>query len=258
MRTIFFVLLFFVCLQSQALAQVIRQPVDLAPGDQYRLMFTTSTTRDATSTNIEDYNSFVQSVADAAPEVGSWGLTWRVVASTKDVDAIDNTATDFETDAGVPIYRIDGVRLADGNIGLWNPSGNNIPPLTDTYAVSETGVVLDSADPFTGVPVYTATSALGRATPIEEEFAEFVGLGGLDRIDIGAPNVNSGRARINWTSLKAVEPGHFYALSEVITVVPEPSGGVALCVGLFTVAWCSRRRVVALNVPESLAFSPAA
>lgn len=35
-------------------------------GDQYRFVFVSSATRDATSTNIADYNAFVQDLANAA------------------------------------------------------------------------------------------------------------------------------------------------------------------------------------------------
>ena len=49
-----------------------------APGDTYRLSFHTSLKRDATSTDINDYNAFVQSVAagsTAFPLLGNG--TWK-------------------------------------------------------------------------------------------------------------------------------------------------------------------------------------
>ena len=57
------------------------QPDDLGLGDQYRLAFLTSTIRDALSSNIDDYNDFVQAVADTSP-VAVLGQTWNAIAST--------------------------------------------------------------------------------------------------------------------------------------------------------------------------------
>jgi hypothetical protein len=42
---------------TSTLAGIIAVPTDLGVGDQYRLAFVTSTTTDATSTNIDDYNT---------------------------------------------------------------------------------------------------------------------------------------------------------------------------------------------------------
>jgi hypothetical protein len=44
---------------SAVQAAIVTVPTGLNPGDQYRLVFVTSGTRDATSTNIADYNTFV-------------------------------------------------------------------------------------------------------------------------------------------------------------------------------------------------------
>ena len=54
-------------------ADLILQPDGLSVGDRYRLFLTTSESRDATSTDIEDYHEFVQSVADP------WVLCFGVV-----------------------------------------------------------------------------------------------------------------------------------------------------------------------------------
>ena len=51
-------------------------------GAQYRLVFVTSTTRDATSLNIEDYNAFVTGVANSVPELAALGLSWYAMAAT--------------------------------------------------------------------------------------------------------------------------------------------------------------------------------
>ena len=54
---------------SVAYAEPVRQPPGIEPGESYRLVFVTLQTRDARSSDIEDYNAFVQGVADDAPAV---------------------------------------------------------------------------------------------------------------------------------------------------------------------------------------------
>ena len=48
---------------SNANATLLLQPPGLDFGDQYRLVFVTSTTRNAESSAIADYNTFVQTAA---------------------------------------------------------------------------------------------------------------------------------------------------------------------------------------------------
>ena len=54
-------------LATENLAAPITLPTGLNPGDQYRLGFVSSTTRDATSQNIADYNDFVTATANRGP-----------------------------------------------------------------------------------------------------------------------------------------------------------------------------------------------
>ena len=57
--------LLLLALGSSAFGEIL-VPDGLALGDPYHLVFVSSTTRDATSGNISDYNDFVQAAADAA------------------------------------------------------------------------------------------------------------------------------------------------------------------------------------------------
>ena len=87
------------------------KPSGLSAGDQFRLMFITSTTRDATSSNIADYNSFVQTRAAAGhTSIRSYSAQFHALGSTATVDARDNTST---TGTGVPIYWLGGAKAAD-------------------------------------------------------------------------------------------------------------------------------------------------
>ena len=59
-------------------------PPDLQPGDQYQLMFISSTPRDGNSSDVANFDEFVQAAADSA-EIGiSEGVNWSAVVSIGD------------------------------------------------------------------------------------------------------------------------------------------------------------------------------
>ncbi len=63
----------------------ILTPPALAPGTQYRIVFITSTSRDAQSTLIADYNTFVNNAANAGGSLlQPLMATWSVIGSTDD------------------------------------------------------------------------------------------------------------------------------------------------------------------------------
>ena len=87
------------------------KPTGLTAGDQFRLIFLSSTKRDGTATAIADYNTFVQTRAAAGHTgIQSYSAGFKVVGCTAGVDARDNTST---TGTGVPIYWLDGNKVAD-------------------------------------------------------------------------------------------------------------------------------------------------
>lgn len=116
-----YVLLFtvlYVCATPSSFAIVI-VPTDLSPGDQYRLAFVTSGQRDATSSDIADYNAFVDGFGESIIA----GLDWRAIASTRAVHAHDNTDTRPTSQGGVlgvPIYHLSDARIADNYEDLWD------------------------------------------------------------------------------------------------------------------------------------------
>ena len=94
------------------------RPSGLQAGDMFRLLFVTSTMRDATSSDIADYNSFVQNAAAAGhAAIRGYSAGFRALASTESVDARDNTAT---TGTGVPIYWLNSSILADDYSDLYD------------------------------------------------------------------------------------------------------------------------------------------
>ena len=87
------------------------KPTGLTDGDQFRLIFLSSTKRDAMPTDIATYNTFVQDLAAAGhADIRGYSTGFKVVGCTEDVDARDNTST---TGTGVPIYWLDGNKVAD-------------------------------------------------------------------------------------------------------------------------------------------------
>ena len=131
-------------------------PSDLNPGDQYRLVFVTSTTRNALSTQISDYNAFVDATAKAEDSLlKDLDTTWNAIGSTSTVDARDNTNTNPEENIGVPIYLIDGNRVANNNADLWD--GSILVQIDRT----EKDNVVDRTPPFGFTNVWTGTNFEG-------------------------------------------------------------------------------------------------
>ena len=210
----------------------IRYPPGLEPSDQYRLFFTTSEFRDATSPDIDVYNDFVQSVADAAPVVGPWGIEWKAVASTSEVDARDNTGTSSEVDpVGVPIYLLDGTWVARTNLDLWTESAN---PFTSVH-LTELGTLTSPLPDDTfgdHVRVFTGTNRLGTATSWRLGNVS-VTYGAADKEDVSWFLFRRAGATNNYP---------FYAMSEVLTV-PAPTSITLLLVALPLFAVLRKRRV---------------
>ena len=128
------------------------KPSDLDTGDKFRLLFASSTKRDARSLEIGPYNTFVQMRAAAGhTDIQAYSAGFKVVGCTQSVDAIDNTGT---TGTGVPIYWLDGDRVADDNADFYDGSWASRSPTTETGASATTtstdGVITGCSVPGTG------------------------------------------------------------------------------------------------------------
>ncbi len=203
-------------------AALVTVPTDLSPGDQYRLVFTTHTNTDASSTDIADYNAYVTAEANTIPELLALATTWKVIGSTAAVAARDNTGTNPTVDAtGVPIYTLADTRMADTNTDLWDGSIDSVP-------IDSLGNVLVFSE-----GIWTGSTTSG--TPFASQEL------GASSIRFGNPVVTDSR----WISNSAIGPpehNRFYAMSDVLTVVPEP-GSIALAAfGIVVVAWGWWRR----------------
>ena len=106
-------------------------PTDLAPGQPYHLLFNSAATLQATSSNIADYNAFVQTAANAAGIGNTVGVAWKALASTASVDARVNAVVGAST----PVYNMNLQRIANGFADLWDGT------LTTGAGWDETGSV---------------------------------------------------------------------------------------------------------------------
>jgi hypothetical protein len=198
----------------------------LSAGQQYRLVFVTSTTTTATSANIGDYNTFVQGVANTA---GYGSVNWFAVGSTLTVDARDNTSTNPGTDgAGVAIFNFDSLKIADNNSDLWDGDIDN------AINVTETG------GSYTG-EYWSGSVASGTAD---------TGTGWVLGSTGGSPNLtrvgNNTLTDATWISgyrRNNANNQRILAMSEILTVpIPEPSSFALIALGGLTLAMLRRRR----------------
>ena len=109
------------------------KPSGLSAGDNFRLLFATSTTRRADATDIATYNTFVQTRAKAGHSAitDSCGNQFKVLGSTSTVDARNNTAT---TGTGQAIYWLNGAKAADNYSDFYDGSWDSYVGKTEAGA----------------------------------------------------------------------------------------------------------------------------
>ncbi|QNN21985.1 PEP-CTERM sorting domain-containing protein [Planctomycetales bacterium ZRK34] len=211
---------------SSANGAVVTVPTDLNIGDHYRLAFVTNYTWYGYET-IDYYNTQLTNTANhinyADPDVIALGAQWYLLGSTGASFARDNTGTNPGVSTGVPIYRLDGQRIADNNADLWD--GTLAAPLN----LSPKG----TAPPNVGTTyVWTGTQANGTG---------YITLGGSN------PNLGNYTSTANWvnafTTSNSSSLYWLYGISEVLTVVPEPGSLAILSLALLPATRYRRRRV---------------
>jgi len=211
-RALRLVFVFCLCLCSSIEAHadlIIGTPSGLSPGDQFRIVFVTVATTQATSGDIGYYNTFV--TADAITQAGGIGnnvsyggtvLTWTAIASTNDVSAISNIGS-----FGVPVYLASGTRVSPSDTlsGLW--SGSLESPINEFLT-----------DPFFyDTAVWTGTMPDG-SNAGSFTLGSGSGFGSLPGL--------SNKSNSEWVATGAT-PSNFsnnmYGISQVLTVAPAPS-----------------------------------
>ena len=193
------------------IAQTVRSDSGLVPtgidiGDSFRLLFVTSGVSSAVSSNIVDYNTFVQDQANAATgngaPIATFSGEFRALISTPDVDARDNTATTVKTspDPDAPIYWLNGAQVAsnyaDFYDGFWDFNANS------NVARNQNGDTFTNSNVWTGSN-NNGTKEAGNAAGNPTVRAGFYGNAGFV---------------IRGPTIIRTQPFPLYALSPILTV----------------------------------------
>ena len=186
----------------------------LSAGDTFHLVFVTSTTRDGTSPDIEDYNTFVDDVANnlngnTGSIVAQYGWEWYAIARTKnDLDEKANTHT--TDDPGYPVYLNDPSSypvVASNYNDLWDGT------IQHKLNRNEKGQFVGRTDLWTGIHKSSATSE-----PLGDSY---VRVGNTDETSTGWFDVNNKGTSPGWPDWP------LYALSEPVTIIPGgPDGDI--------------------------------
>ena len=177
-------------------------PDGIEPGDSFRLLFVTSTTKDAASFDIADYNSHVRSAAGGNASLADFSNQFTALISTATVDARDNTGT---TGAGVPIHWLGGEKVADDYADLYDGTWDSVSGKTE------------GGGGYTGL-VWTGGNKAGQKSGQRHAGASEVRMG-----DLG----DEGLALSSPEAKPSSEAYPFYAISPVLTVTElEPAPAI--------------------------------
>ncbi len=200
-------------------------PAGLNNGDKYHVIFVSSTTRNALSSDIADYDAHVQAAADAAGIGSSLSLSWSALGSTPSVSAYDHLAPLFSNINNVPIYNQNGELLATSFVDLW-----------DGELLSPYSVLYDENGAENIALVWTGTANSGGAA-----YTNFT-LGSANQFSIFA-NSNSTYTWETNASGAANQLFSIYGISQELTVdiVPIPAAAWLFGSALLGLAWIRRK-----------------
>lgn len=113
-------------------------PDGLDAGDRFRLLFVTSNVRNDFFSTLQSYNNFVAGAAVMGHEaIRPFNDDFRAVASDVRASAQTNTDTHYSSGAmGVPIYWLDGDKVADDYADFWDGCWDSNRPQNE-YGESE-------------------------------------------------------------------------------------------------------------------------
>jgi hypothetical protein len=178
-------------------------PSGLNPGDKFRFVYVTSGSLQPDSSDIETYNTFVNTQAyDANYADGT--VLWKAIASTPTVNARDNVGG-FGT--SIPVYLVDGTRVANdlttSTGGFW--SGDLFAAIN--ISIDGTGIYDDT---WTG----SNDDGTGNASYTLGQYYSTVG------------NANTSSGFLNYGNAFDTAYNYMFAMSSDLTVpVPEIDPG---------------------------------
>ena len=146
-------------------------PEGLRSRDRFRLIFLSSTQRSAESTDIADYNTFVQDRAAAGhADIRAHSAGFRAVGCTEAVDARDNTGTNG---IGLGIWWLGGAKAVDNYVDFYDGSWDEEVTVRDESGAAVTIPFSTNAyDTWTGcgsngteLVISSISGALGTTNP---------------------------------------------------------------------------------------------
>ena len=205
-------------------AQVVSAEFDLRPGavsagGSFRLLFVTTATTTAQSSDISLYNAFVQTSAnDGHDDIGRFKSEFRALISTEAVDARDNTATNTfnGTDTKAPIYWLDGDKVADDYDDFYDDDGWDSQAGRDQNGVTLTG---------TSINIWTGSERDGTEA---SSFSQTLAVGADSGTRFGQLEAGAAGAEIiggtnSITSITGKSPYPLYALSPILILNQAPT-----------------------------------
>ena len=180
------------------------KPSAVARGAKFRLLFITDTWHNASDTSISRYDTHVQYwAARGHSAIVPYGAKFKAIGSTATVDARAHVGA---TGAGVPIYWLNGARVANNYTDFWDGSWDANAGSDRRNRLGQANNTGTRSDwPWTGTKANGTKSAhpLGSPTPTRGAF----GSDSPIEQHAGAPNTQTHA---------------FYALSPVFLVEPVP------------------------------------
>ena len=172
----------------------------------FRLLFVSSTTRNGSSSDINDYNNHVISAAGAGHSaIQEYKDGFRAIASTEAVDARDNAGL---TGTGVPIYWLNGAQVADNYPDLLDGSWDS------ERWTTEAGGAASSSEK----RVWTGSSDAG----VENFFgSDSRALGAENRAHAAYGRLNGADRPLLAGSRQRTETRSLYGLSQVLWAPPN-------------------------------------
>jgi hypothetical protein len=191
-------------------------PAGLNESDTYQLVFVSSTTRNATSNDIADYDTHVQNAANAAGIGTSVSVTWKAMASIN----VPLVHAQNHVSVTAPVYLVNGTKVASAG-AFWRDPGDGIhdAPMN----IDENGNSLVS-NVWTGTnwEGWKNNGGLGASGGVNDPKQSVFALSDVT----GQTWAGEAGLLVQTTSLP------FYAVSQVLTVVnggtPVPAGTVIL------------------------------
>ena len=180
----------------------------VAVGGKFRLLIVTSTALNASTTLMDSYNGIIRdSVAAGHTDIRPYSHLFNALGSTAAVDAIVNTKTTHTTtDMGVPIYYLNGAKVADNYSDFYDGTWDSHDP------TNELGTSSSAMAVWTG----SQSNGMKHANPLGNRTSTTVRMGNPTSSVSG--DVLSATLIRNHTFKDRGYPLPFYGLSPVFVV----------------------------------------